>query len=115
MTTKAFYSEYRRSLTHPSCAESDFVLPTTLAEWKSNKSRKVDALIQILQHHLKEDDAIPLSAENGELVVDNTLLRVKNGPGTQRAPDKIVVYCEYPSIFPFLQRVGSLFFVSKCF
>lgn len=59
-------------------------------------SAKLDALIEILNHHLHTDDAKPLKMNtNGIIEVDDQVVLPERPAGLPR--DKIVIYSHFPS------------------
>jgi hypothetical protein len=99
-----FYIKVRRALLHPSCNTNfEWHNPTTPEEWRLHPSRKLDALVEILSHHLETAGAPALEVgSDGELVP-------KPDPETGGSPDKIVVYSAFPSSNVQLLRVRICF------
>ncbi|RDB30571.1 DNA repair and recombination protein RAD54 [Hypsizygus marmoreus] len=128
---RTFYSRFRRVLTHPACDGTDrqWHDPQTQAEWKTDPSRKIDALVEILRHHLKEDGAPPLKVdENNNIIPEEPVPPVPEEPvppapdqpvpPAPEAPvppasnpprDKIVVYSYWPSSNSVLLQVLKLY------
>lgn len=93
-------------------------VPTTLDAWQAIESTKIKALIAILQHHLAEDRAVPLTTREvvptaGEepptAAEQNRLVPMEDPPfeeydGDQ--PDKIVVFVAFPSNLTLLSPVS---------
>lgn len=84
----------------------------TEESWKAHPSTKLDTLIQICQHHLAHDDAIPLMIDSNR-ADDNALIvtpdyvsdaRLEEGLG----PDKIVMYTAFPSQNPIVMAVSTV-------
>src|SRR5436190_12834038 len=63
----------------------------TIAQWHEDPSRKLDALIHILQYHLHTDGRPPLQ------VVDDTLVPSDGCTVQEGSPDKIIIYSAFPS------------------
>jgi hypothetical protein len=100
-----FYLNIRRALTHPACnGDADYVEINTLAQWEEHKSKKIDTLLKVLQHHLDADNAPPLGTADGELVGPQN---VAMPPPPDNTPDKIVVYCAFPSNNEFIKEVSE--------
>lgn len=68
-----FYLPIRRSLTHPLCQSSSGELPRSLQQWLKIKSKKIETVVELAQHHLSADQAPPLMVKGNKLVpVDDT-------------------------------------------
>jgi hypothetical protein len=93
LNTQHFYIQIRRALLHRSCnSNHQWGNPTTIAEWKKDPSRKLDALIELLQYHLAAGNRPHLH------VHDDRLVPSAHAPmDTTASPDKIVVYVAFPS------------------
>jgi len=92
---KNFYLRVRRALTHPSLNNDESTkLPESIAEWDAMKSKKLDALAKLVKHHLSQDSAPPMTVVDNELVSDTN---ISSPPTPSGHPDKIVVYCAFPS------------------
>ncbi|THG92497.1 hypothetical protein EW026_g8419 [Hermanssonia centrifuga] len=105
MFTLSFYLGFRRGVTHWSFADPSASIPPpkTLAEWTSTKSTKLDAVVQIIKHHLANDDAAMLHE-----VGDHNVLtpQADHVPRTDIiTPDKIVVYSAFTSHNAFIRQV----------
>ncbi|KAJ7574791.1 P-loop containing nucleoside triphosphate hydrolase protein, partial [Mycena floridula] len=124
-----FYIRFRQAVAHAGCEdESKWYNPQNLAEWKLHPSKKIEILSQIIQHHLDRDNRYPLQEVNDEIkeyeydihadidspahpiiveeLVTNTIPRPKSVkvydesvPTSETSPDKIVVYCAFPSSY----------------
>jgi hypothetical protein len=86
-------------LLHPSCGSPTHIWTAlkTIEEWKAIVSVKLDALVQILTHHLKEDDAIPLQVNPDGHTLEPSKDYMRNPPQEGLPRDKIVIYSEFPS------------------
>jgi len=106
-----FYINTRRSLLHPSCGtnvgSNSWTQPKTIEDWKLKPSVKLDSLVQILTHHLRQDNALPLQvSSDGHLLEpcqDYQRHPLQNGLHS----DKIVVYSEFPSSNPQITSVST--------
>jgi hypothetical protein len=76
-----------------------------LEEWQQHPSRKLDALVEILKHHLEKDDQPPLEVKNDKLVPSPR--PSGSGPAKTNAPDKVIVYCEFPSAYVQICQVSA--------
>lgn len=66
--------------------------------WREDPSRKIDALITILQHHLASDARPPLMVKGDKLIPTASCIATSLDSDTSTAdPDKFVVYCAFPS------------------
>ena len=98
----------RRALIHPSCNLGyPWNSPSTLDEWRDDPSRKIDLLIEILQWHLKTDGQPPLTVVDDKLVPSEKQSKNPANGASKNAPDKVVVYCEFPSAFVQIRHVGG--------
>ncbi len=98
----------RRALIHPSCNLGyPWKNPSTLDEWRQDPSRKIDLLTEILQWHLASDGQPPLMVVDDKLVPSKTQHKNLANAATKGAPDKIVVYCEFPSAFIQIKQVRN--------
>lgn len=77
-----------------------------MEEWKTNPSRKLDAIAQIINWHLKEDNQPPLRVDNNELV-PNDSWHGKELSG-DLPPDKAVIHLAFPSSFPQVSAVRKV-------
>ena len=101
-TTQDFYLKVRRALIHPSCNPGYmWKSPSTVDEWRQDPSRKIDVLAEILRWHLASDGQPPLMAVDDKLVPSKKPVET----ALKNAPDKIIVYCEFPSAFTQIRRV----------
>jgi hypothetical protein len=88
-----FYLKIRRALLHPSCnSNHPWGNPTTIDEWKKDPSRKLDALVQILQYHLSAPDRPYLHVQGNQLVPSSPDAAIPS-----MGVDKIVVYMAFPT------------------
>lgn len=78
----------------------------TLEEYNEWPSRKLDAVKDILQHHLANDNAPPLKIIDGELKPD-PFAPPPPAVAEDLPRDKIVLYSAFPSNGRILQRVRS--------
>jgi hypothetical protein len=82
-------------LTHPSLNNDESTkLPESIAEWDATKSKKLDTLAKLVKHHLSQDGAPPMTVVDNELGSDPNIPSLPMPSGN---PDKIVVYCAFPS------------------
>jgi len=80
--------------------------PTSKQAWDKIKSKKLDVLIKVIEHHLKDDNASPLFIDaDGNLVASSE--PVPPAP-TPPSCDKIVVYSAFPSNNPLIVAVCCL-------
>lgn len=103
-----FYLDTRRALLHPSCTPGRHEWPEleTIEDWSAVATVKLNALVQILLHHILEDDAAPLrvSSDGRTLEPCNDYVRQPRDP---KLPwDRIVVYSEFPSSNHVIESVG---------
>lgn len=116
LTLPSFYQNFylftRRALTHPACNDGTWTNPKTKEEWESKASVKLSALVKILQHHLHEDNALPLKTnDEGEVVVNTEFELPPRQPGLP--PDKSIVYSMFPSTnFPVIRSASSFLAVT---
>ncbi|GBE89337.1 hypothetical protein SCP_1503450 [Sparassis crispa] len=104
---KSFYLNIRRALTHPGCNhEFEYELPNTLEDWRNKPSKKLETLVEVLQHHLETDGAAPLAVTGPGL--GNHPDHVEFHP-VAGSPDKIVVYINFPSHLPLIGAVLDLY------
>jgi hypothetical protein len=103
-----FYLDTRRSLLHPSCSPGrhDWVEPKTTEEWNAKASVKLDALVQVLKHHLAKDNAAPLCVTSDGHTLEPSKEYVCSPRPDGLHPDKIVVYSEFPSSNPQITSVS---------
>jgi hypothetical protein len=81
-------------------------MPETLQEWEDMKSKKLEALVKVIQYHLAADGLPPMS------VVDNDVtppVDAQPTPQEDSRPDKIVVYCAFPSNNEFVKAVSDAY------
>jgi hypothetical protein len=111
-----FYLDIRKSLLHPSCVVEKGNRKTVLPydEYKLKPSAKLDALVEILQHHLATDGAPPKrpSRQMQEPVsVAQSFQQQQQQPPEPQAqtelPDKIIIYSYFPSAFDLIQMVSD--------
>jgi hypothetical protein len=95
-------------LLHPSCGSTHhtWIEPKTIEEWKGKASVKLDALIQVLDHHLKEDQAIPLQVTPDGHTLEPSKEYIRSPAQDGLQPDKIVIYSEFPSSNPQIKGVS---------
>ena len=90
-----FYLRVRRALTHPGLNNDEPTkLPESIAQWDAMKSKKLDTLAKLVKHHLAQDGAQPMEIVDNELVSDP---KFSLPPTPDGQPDKIIVYCAFPS------------------
>jgi hypothetical protein len=92
---------------HPSCnpGHHEWIQPETIEQWKSMSSAKLDALVQIVQHHITSDNAAPLHmTDDQKLEPDPEYVSPPRPEGLK--PDKIVIYSEFPSSNPQITSVS---------
>ncbi|KAH9926072.1 P-loop containing nucleoside triphosphate hydrolase protein, partial [Amylocystis lapponica] len=108
---KSFYLAIRRALLHPACnPEYTWMMPQTLEEWKKEATAKLVALSTILQYHLEVDARVPLQIKDkttNELEISTKETVELRGP--EAKPDKIIVYCAFPSNLPVLCPILELY------
>lgn len=101
---KEFYNRARRTLFHPACnGEYIWCEPQSLVDWKKDASAKVDTLVLIVQHHLRADGEQPLCMVNDRLIPNKDFASMSC---EESAPDKIVVWCAFPSSARILRHVS---------
>ncbi|KAH0830174.1 hypothetical protein J3R83DRAFT_1525 [Lanmaoa asiatica] len=108
-----FYIEFRRGLLHPHMnpggGEDSWVTPTSLEDWNTKRtSTKLDILVQIVAHHLAQDNApaVKMNADDQTLEFE-TLKRVD--PDGKQDPDRIVIFSLFPSSHPGITEVLQLY------
>ena len=74
---------------------------STMQEWESKKSTKMDVCAQICRHLLSRDDAPEVEFKNGAPVFPPNPVAV--GSGTQ--DNRILIYQEFPSLCNLLKQV----------
>ncbi|KAJ7574206.1 P-loop containing nucleoside triphosphate hydrolase protein, partial [Mycena floridula] len=136
---KDFYLQFRQCVAHPGCENvQKWSNPKTLAEWRENPSRKIDVLAEVILYHLARDNRYPLQPFDGDMqeynydIKSNSLLPRQtlsnivddvnpenpekackvydeSVPTSETAPDKVVVYCAFPSSYSkIIQALGCL-------
>ncbi|KAG1737029.1 P-loop containing nucleoside triphosphate hydrolase protein [Suillus lakei] len=78
--------------------------------WKKDASRKLDLLVEVLQHHLELDARAPLKVVEDNLVSSesaNSAVNDASGPDGALS-DKIVVYCAFPSSYTQIMKILGL-------
>lgn len=108
--------QVRKALVHWLCNEErrgggDDYLPTSVAEWEDMTSRKLETLVELVQHCLESDRAPVMQTDDktGDLMEDPGLTPGLDLPGQNAAelkPDKIVVYSAFPSNNPLIKAVS---------
>lgn len=87
-------------------------MPTSRAEYEANPSTKLNILIKVIKHHMTTPNAPVLRIEEigagNTLVIDETVVLAP----TDGSPDKILVYCHFPSQNTFLVEVSQSSVVS---
>ena len=77
-----------------------------MEEWDKDPSRKLDVLAEILKWHLAKDGQPPLKVVKDKLKPSKTPHSTSAAEGA--APDKAIVYDEFPGSFVQMAQVGSL-------
>ncbi|KAH9949213.1 P-loop containing nucleoside triphosphate hydrolase protein, partial [Amylocystis lapponica] len=110
-TGSNFYLNIRRALTHPACNYiGDWVKPTTIEEWQRDSSVKMNALVDIVRHHLNADGAPPLCIETpGSNVLVPDLQAPVDSRGPHSLPDKLVIFVAFPANCDVLLAVFGLY------
>jgi hypothetical protein len=107
-SSQNFYLSIRRALTHRMC---DTIYdegkhdgpPSSLEEWETIKSKKLEILVSVIEYHLASDNRRPLMVSKDGALVENP--EDLPAPPTGLGPDKIVVYSAFPSNNPLITRV----------
>lgn len=72
--------------THAGAETDNFKLPETLEEWVNIRSRKLDTVITLIQHHLAKDNAVPIKViGNGK--EDKQVVKKNLDAGTEADKD----------------------------
>jgi hypothetical protein len=92
--------------------------PRTLEEWLANRGAKLDAVVKILDHHIRTINAPPLKVVEEEET--NTLVPNPDHPLYEpvvhpMAPktDKIVLFAQFTGMFPVIKNVRDSY-LSLC-
>jgi hypothetical protein len=92
---KNFYLQVWRTLTHLSLNNNKSTeLLESAEEWDAIKSKKLNTLAKLVKHHLAQNSATLMKIMDNELVQDAS---VPPPPASAEGPDKIIVYCAFPS------------------
>jgi len=113
-----FYLNVRRALLHPGCNPTlGLPEPESLAEYRTMPSRKVDAMVQIIKHHLAKAGARPLklapppqgaSSDEADVTFEENMERPEVDV-SDLPPDRIIVYSFFIGNFPLIQKVSLAF------
>jgi len=101
--TKNFYLEYRMATGYAKDDPNEEIPKfSTMQEWESKKSTKMDVCAQICRHLLSRDDAPEVEFKDGAPVFPPNPV-ASAGSGTQ--DNRILVYQEFPSLCDLLKQV----------
>jgi hypothetical protein len=120
-----FYLDIRRCLLHPCFAKQCNVpLVTTIDDYRTLPSCKLDSLVEILNHHLATDNAPAIqpsrqrppeafisphaspSPSQSPLPIPPHLPQQQQESDTISPPDKIIIYSYFPTSFDFIKMVS---------
>ncbi|KAG8214947.1 hypothetical protein J3R82DRAFT_10137 [Butyriboletus roseoflavus] len=106
-----FYIEFRHGLLHPHmnpCGTNGWQKPTSLVEWKGKASTKLDILTQIVDHHLKIDNAPPLKicSDARSIEVNTSEIAVE---AEHVDSDRIVIFSAFSSSNAAIRDVLALY------
>ncbi|KAG8220405.1 hypothetical protein J3R82DRAFT_3388 [Butyriboletus roseoflavus] len=106
-----FYIEFHCGLLHPHMnprGTDGWQKPTSLVEWKGKASTKLDILTQIVDHHLKIDNAPPLKicSDARSIEVNTSEIAVK---AEHVDSDRIVIFSAFPSSNAAIRDVLALY------
>ncbi|KAI0257849.1 P-loop containing nucleoside triphosphate hydrolase protein [Gloeopeniophorella convolvens] len=101
-----FYLNVRRALLHPSTAEKRDT-PFTMAEYATQPSAKLDAIVEIVKHHLEHDSASAIQPTRAkEYPPDLFDFDPHAVTSASDKPDKIIIFSYFPASFPIIQMLS---------
>jgi hypothetical protein len=115
--SQGFYTCLRQQLTHYKM-RSDAEFPKSIKDWNAAPGAKLNAVVDILLHHLASDHAPPLmtdpaSSSAPARAPTEPLLPNPGHPGYQAdkdvegSSDKIVVFSRWVNLYPLILRVSE--------
>ncbi|KAI1787253.1 P-loop containing nucleoside triphosphate hydrolase protein [Ganoderma leucocontextum] len=110
--TGAFYGRFRRSHLHYKLLDDPLWAPKDMADWEATTSMKLQNLVDILLHHLSEDNAPLLrraSQDSNELDADPEW-EMQERDDDIDYPNRIIVYVAFPSNNPLITKAIYTFF-----
>lgn len=104
-----FYLEYRMASAYALEPDVAYIPFTSISEWTTAKSTKMDTCARIAKHLLTRDDAPEVLFEDGEAVFPPF---PELSPGQVVSHEnKVVIYMEFPSLGHIMRNVSRCNFV----